>query len=122
MVFDRKVIEMKDVKATARRLKREIQLVEFLNEIKTGDTVSMDSPETPPWFQEGTLYQISEVTFTYFAETSILRWNDANSFAASEVGQPLQFFWTNNREFFGRQLSTAESFRFCQLTGTKLHS
>ena len=113
---------MKDVKSIAQKLQREIEFVEFLNKVKTGETVSIDSPDTPPWFQEGMLYQISEVTFTYFAETSILRWMDANSFVASEAGQPLQFFWTNNREFFGRQLSTAESFRFCQLTGTKLHS
>lgn len=76
---------MKDVKSIAQKLQREIEFVEFLNKVKTGETVSSDSPDTPPWFQEGMLYQISEVTFTYFAETSILRWMDANFFAAAKL-------------------------------------
>lgn len=113
---------MKNASTTTRKLQKEIDVATFLNEMKTGEVVSIDAPETPPWFQAGTVYEISEVTYKYFAETTILRWVDTNVFVASEVGQPLQLFWIGDGIFFGRQLSAEESLRFCQLTGTKVWS
>ena len=86
----------------------------------TGEPMLLSSPETPPWFEEGKIFQVEESTYLYHLEVLPPRWLDGDEFAFGEGTGPFQLFWKRGRLFFGRQLSAEETFRFCRLSGTAL--
>ncbi len=113
-------------KLTNRRivfsLRRKAAMISFLNELTTGVVSSIDDPESPPWFEPGAIYQVCRTTYLYHAESTCVRWVDRRRFVFAVDLNPFQLFWSRNTEFFGRQLTESETFRFCQLTDVKRYT
>lgn len=108
------------IKATVKQLQRKIDFQNLLHQLMTGDPVLISSPDTPPWFEKGKVFQIEESTYLYHLQVLPPRWLDGDVFAFGEGTGPFQLFWKRARLFFGRQLSNEETFEFCRLSGTVL--
>ena len=103
-------------------LRRKAEAISFLNDLMTGTVCSLDGPNDPPWFTDGTIHRISRVLYGYYAESAAVRWNDGHKFVYANDYEPFQFFWKSDGEYFGRQLSHEETFRFCRLLGVKRYT
>ena len=105
---------------TVASLRKQTEFIEFMNKMMTGESVSMDDKNSPPWFQEGVICEVSETLYDYHLEVLPPRWIDGLKFAFGEGSGPFQLFWKRGDDYFGRQLSAEETFHFCRLSGTKL--
>lgn len=103
-------------------LRRKADAISFLNELMTGTVYKIEDPEAPPWFVEGMIHQVDRTLYGYYAESPTLRWADGHKFAYARDMEPFQFFWKFDGEYFGRQLSEEETFRFCQLLDVKRYT
>jgi len=104
---------------TVASLRKQSEFIEFINELMTGQPVSMDDKNSPPWFQEGVISEVSETLYVYHLEHLPPRWIDGQKFAFSEGSGPFKLFWKRDSDCFGRQLSANETFHFCRLSGAK---
>lgn len=104
------------------RLQREIDFVQFLNDLKTGETISLDADDNPPWFEEGKIYRVSETTFAYHLESYQPKWLDKLGFVFDCGHGPFLLFWKTDGQYFARQLTKEENFNFCRLSGTKFYT
>lgn len=109
-------------KRTLLSLRRKVETISFLNELMTGKVHSIEDPEAPPWFLVGMIHRIDRTLYGYYAESDFVQWSDGPKFAYANGREPFQFFWITDGEFFGRQLSEEETFRFCQLTDAKRYT
>ncbi len=109
-------------KRTVLSLRRKAETISFLNELMTGTVYSMDDAEAPPWFSVGNIYRIDLTLYYYHAESGSVRWADGSRFVYANGMEPFQFFWNADDEFFGRQLSETETFRFCQSMNVKRYT
>jgi len=103
-------------------LRRKADAISFLNELMTGTVYKIEDPEAPPWFVEGMIHQVDRTLYGYYAESPTLRWADGHKFAYARDMEPFQFFWKFDGEYFGRQLSEEDTFRFCQLLDVKRYT
>ena len=103
-------------------LRRKAETISFLNKLMTGTVYSIEDPEAPPWFLEGTIHRIDRALYGYYAESPAVRWADVHKLVYSQGTEPFQFYWKADGEYFGRQLSEEETFRFCQLLEVKRYT
>lgn len=106
-------------KRMALSLRRKVEAISFLNQLTTGSSVSMEDANSPPWFETGRIHQISRATYMYHAESDSVRWADGRKFVFAIDQSQFQFFWSVDGDYFGRQLSEEDTFRFCQLMDVK---
>ena len=111
---------MTDVKKKVVSLQRTIDFAQFLNEMTSGEPVLLNDKDTPPWFQDGLVYQVGEANFMYHLEVLPPRWIEDDTFAFGEGTGPFQLFWKRGKMYFGRQLTAEETFHLCRLSGTSL--
>jgi hypothetical protein len=100
---------------TERLLRRRTEQISFLSGLTTGDSLRLDDPDSPPWFQEGKIHEVSRSTYQFHAESDSVKWADGSKFVFAIDRNPFQFFWRVDGQFFGRQLNEEQTFRFCQL-------
>ena len=103
-------------------LRRKVETISFLNLLMSGEICRLDDAEVPPWFQPGLIHQILRTTYAYHAESNSVRWEDGSRFMFANGLDPFQFFWIDDGDYYGRQLSEEETFRFCQLTDVKRYT
>lgn len=116
---------MVDDTASTRKvvsLRRKAETISFLNQLMTGTVYSIEDPEAPPWFLEGTIHRIDRTLYGYYAESPTLRWANGHMFAYARDTEPFQFYWKADGEYFGRQLSEEQTFHFCQLLNVKRYT
>ena len=82
----------------------------LLEALKRGD----DNPA--PWLEEGLVSQISEEAYFEYLEMLPPRWMRGSSFIYAEGSNAFLLCWQHNA-FFARQLTEAETARFCVLAG-----
>lgn len=75
----------------------------------------------PPWFENGVTCEVTEATYFEFLEMLPPRWMRGSMFAFGEGCGPFRLFWQRAGKHFGRELTTDETERFCQLSGAVLH-
>ncbi len=106
-------------KRLALSLRRKVEANSFLNGLMTGTKYSFEGPESPPRFVPGRIHQVSRTTYAYHAESGSVRWADGKKFVFAIGKNPFQFFWSTDNDYFGRQLTEEDTFRFCQLMDVK---
>ncbi len=106
-------------KRMALSLRQKVEAISFLNRLTTGKAISLDDADSVPWFEAGRIYQISRTTYMYHFESDSVRWSEGRKFVFTFDQNPFQLFWSTDDEFFGRQLTEEETFRFCQLMDVK---
>lgn len=95
-------------------------LWQYLVELSRGAVVSLDADDSAPWFEPGLICEVSEETYFDFLELLPPRWMYGGVFAFAEGAGPFRLFWRRKGRFFVRELTTEETRRFCQLSGTSL--
>ena len=103
-------------------LRRRTEAISFLHSLMSGPFQSLDDKEVPPWFEAGKVQQISGTVYTYHCECRRVRWRDVLKFAWANDGQPFVLFWITDCDYFARQLTEEETFRFCQLMDVKRYT
>ena len=106
-------------KRIAGSLRRRTEAISFLHSMMSGQFQSLDDEEVPPWFEEGEVQQVSGTVYTYHRECRRVCWRDGLKFAWANEGQPFVLFWITDCDYFARQLTEEETFRFCQLLDVK---
>ena len=109
-------------KRMAVSLRRKVETISFLNSLMSGPFHSLDDKEVPPWFEPGEIQQISGTVYSYHTECRQVRWRDGLKFAWTNGSQPFVLFWIRDCDYFARQLSEEETFRFCQLRNVKRYT
>ena len=106
-------------KRMALSLRRKVEAISFINGLTTGLSISMQDANSPPWFEEGRIHQVSKSIYMYHVESDSVRWMDGRKFVFAIDQNPFQLFWSLDDNYFGRQLTEEETFRFCQLMEVK---
>ena len=94
----------------------------LLQNLTSGEIVRLDDLDHPPWFEPGRVCEVSPDTYWYFLELLPPRWISGSLFVFGEGSGPFRLFWRRQGRHFGRELTDADTRRFCQLTGTSLDS
>ena len=102
-------------KRLTRSIRRKVEAISFLHSLMTGPFYSIDDEEVPPWFEAGEIQQISGTVYSYHTECRKVRWRDRLKFAWANGSQPFVLFWIRDCDYFARQLTEEETFRFCRL-------
>ncbi len=84
----------------------------YLSQLIEGYVIPLDSPDHPPWFEAGSICEVSEKTFRVYFEMATPHWM---MFAFSEDRNPLRLFWQSKGCYFGRELTEYETQVFCDL-------
>ena len=95
-------------------------LWQYLVELSRGHVVSLGRDNSHPSFEPGLIREVSEETYFDFLELLPPRWMYGSVFAFDEGTGPFRLFWRRKSRFFVRELTTDETRRFCQLSGTSL--
>ena len=109
-------------KRIAGSLRQKSEAISFLHSLMSGPFQSLDDEEVPPWFEAGKIQQISGTVYTYHSECRRVCWRDGLKFAWANEGQPFVLFWIMDCDYFARQLTEGETFRFCQLMDVKRYT
>ena len=109
-------------KRLTRTIRKKAEAISFLHSLMTGPFHSSDDEEAPPWFEPGKIQQISGTVYSYHSECRQVRWRDGLKFVWANVSQPFVFFWIKDCDYFARQLTEEETFRFCQLLCVKRYT
>ena len=109
-------------KRMARSLRRRAESISFLHSLMSGPFHSIDDENVPPWFEVGEVQQVSDTVYAYYCECRRVRWRDGLKFVWANDHQPFVLFWRIDRDYFARQLSEEETFRFCQLLDVKRYT
>ena len=102
------------------RLLAESALWQYLVQLSRGHVVWLNADDSAPWFEPGLICEVSEQTYFDFLELLPPRWMYGSVFAFGESARPFRLFWWRKDRFFVRELTTDETRRFCQLSGTSL--
>ena len=105
-----------------RSLRKKVEGISFLNSLMSGRFHSLDDEEAPPWFEPGEIQQISGTVYIYHTEGRQVCWRDGLKFAWANGRQPFVLFWIKDCDYFARQLTEADTFRFCQLLDVKRYT
>ena len=109
-------------KRIAASLRRKSEAISFLHSMMSGPFQSLDDEEVPPWFEAGKIQQISGTVYSYHCECRRVRWRNGLKFTWANEGQPFVLFWIKDCDYFARQLTEKETFRFCQLMDVKRYT
>ena len=109
-------------KRLTRSIRRKAEAISFLHSLMTGPFHSLDDEEVPPWFEAGEIQQISGTVYTYHTECPQVQWRDGLKFAWANGSQPFVLFWIRDCDYFARQLTEEETFRFCKLLDVKRYT
>ena len=88
------------------------ELGDYLSQLIEGYVIPLDSPDHPPWFEAGSISEVSEKAFRVYFELATPHWM---MFAFSVDRDPLRLFWQADGRYFARELSVDETRRFCEL-------
>jgi hypothetical protein len=106
---------------SATKLEAAVDFWEVLAELTGGPAVPQDDNTAPPWFEAGVICEIGLETYFEFLELLPPRWMHGSTFAFGEATGLLKLFWRREGRFFGRELTAAETDRFCRLGGVARH-
>ena len=109
-------------KRIAGSLRRRTEAISFLQSMMSGPYQSLDDEEVPPWFEAGEIQQINGTVYSYHFECRRVLWRDGLKFAWANDGESFVLFWITVCDYFARQLTEEEAFRFCQLMDVKRYT
>ena len=99
-------------------------LMDFLALLTRGSVA--EAPADESWSdhvhrisEPGRVHAITEEAFDYWLDVLPPRWLHGSCFCQTEGEEAFRLFWRRDRRYFARQLTNAETLRFCRLAGVR---